>query len=291
MSITAAQVAELRQLTSCGFMDCKNALTAVNGDMEKAIEFLREKGIAAAQKKASSVAAEGMTKIKMHINGQLAVMIEVNCETDFVSRDPLFQQFVDRIVEIALNHRIDQLEALSQFVVEENKTIEQWRQELVSKIGENIVIRRIALIETKGFIGIYSHHDRISVAVAVIGGDAELAKDLAMHIAASRPSYIHAQEVSSQVLDQERKIYEVQAKESGKPENIIQKMVEGRLQKFLNEVTLVGQPFVKNPDVVVQQLLKDKKATVEKFVRFELGEGIEKEKKDFAAEVMSQITK
>lgn len=286
MSITASQVKELREMTGCGMMDCKNALVEVNGDSEKAVELLRKKGIAKADKKAGRIAAEGVITIKA--NGHEAVMLEINSETDFVARDKNFTSFVEKVSEAALKNKIDTIEKLSAQEVD-GKPIEELRKELIIKVGENIHIRRIIHIETSGHIGIYLHGTKIGVLVVTKGGDEALAKDVAMHIAASKPQVVLPKQVAAEVIAKEKEIFIAQAKESGKPDNIIEKMVEGRIKKFLNEVSLIGQPFVKNPDQTIEALLKEKKASVEIFVRYELGEGIEKEKIDFAKEVSNCI--
>lgn len=287
MAITASQVAELRKATDCGMMDCKKALVESDGDMEKAIEFLRKKGIAKAAKRADKIAAEGKIICKQADN--IAVMLEINCETDFVARDENFTNFCEEVAQIALDNAIDSLDALSECNMKHGETVDTARQALTAKIGEHINIRRIALIETTGRLGCYVHGDRIGVIVAMESGDDDVAKDIAMHIAASHPIVVLPEQVDEALLERERDIAKAQAIESGKPENIAEKMVEGRLRKYVNEVSLVGQPYVKDPNVTVGEYLNQQKAEVESFIRFALGEGIEKRVEDFAAEVMSQI--
>jgi elongation factor Ts len=289
MTITAAQVKELRQLTGCGMMDCKKALTEANGDMEKACDILRTKGKAKASKKAGRVAAEGVIALKSSSDNQQAVMLEINSETDFVARDDNFLNFVNTVTEKALAGKVGEIDTLANTILAENKTVEQVRQELVAKIGENINVRRVAFMRTDGVIGAYLHGTRIGVLVALTG-DIALAKDIAMHIAASKPLIITPEQIDPGVLAKEKEIYRAQALESGKPENIIEKMVSGRIKKYLNEISLIGQPYVKNPDISVGQLLKEKNASVESFVRFELGEGIEKKVENFVQEVKAIIS-
>ncbi len=289
MSITAAQVKELRQATGCGMMDCKKALAEADGDMEKASDILRTKGIAKAAKKAGRIAAEGVIALRKTTDNKQAVMLEINSETDFVARDENFLQFVDMVVTKALDEKADNVETLSNIIIEADKTIEQVRQELIVKIGENINLRREVFIITDGVIGDYLHGTRIGVLVALKGGDVALAKDIAMHVAAAKPLIVTPKQADQEMLAREKEIYHAQALETGKPEHIVEKIVAGRIKKYLDEISLQGQPFVKNPDISVGQLLKEKNAQVEAFIRFELGEGIEKKEEDFAAEVKAQV--
>lgn len=281
MTITASQVKELRQITGCGMMDCKKALAEASGDMEKASDILRTKGMAKAAKKAGRVAAEGMIALRISTDNKQAIILEVNSETDFVARDENFLNFVNMVADKALAEKAADVEALS--------SIEPARQELIAKIGENINVRRVALVQSSGIVGTYLHGTRIGVLVALNNGDIDLAKDIAMHIAAAKPLVVSPEQLDQEVLAKEREIYRAQALESGKPDNIIDKMVEGRIKKYLDEVSLQGQPFVKNPDITIGQLLKEKNAQVERFVRFELGEGIEKKTENFADEVKAQV--
>lgn len=291
MTITAAMVQELRKLTDAPMMDCKNALVEANGNMEVAIDNLRKKGLSKADKKAGRVAAEGAVVTATSQDGRHAVMIEINSETDFVARHVDFTEFTKRVAELALQNKITTVDALLAAPYADGKTVEEIRKELVAKIGENIQIRRIVFVETDGVIGQYIHSGRIGVLVSVQPGKLDLAKDLAMHIAASRPEVVSPEDVSAEKIEKEKEIFRAQALESGKPADIIEKMIGGRINKFLSEVSLQGQPFVKNPDKTVGQLLKEENAKVVSFVRYEVGEGIEKQVTDFAAEVHAQINK
>ncbi len=285
MSITAAQVKELRERTGAGMMECKKALVETGGDMDAALEHLRKSGLAKADKKAGRVAAEGA--IVHASEGARAVLVEVNCETDFVAKDENFRKFAEEVAQLAL--QADDIEALRNMSMSGGESVEDTRQQLVAKIGENVQVRRMESLDAgDGAIGSYIHGGRIGVMVAVSGGDEELARDIAMHVAALNPGYRDAQDVPEEVLAKEREILIAQAKDSGKPADIIEKMVTGRLNKHLAEITLTGQPFVKDGDVTVGKLLKQKGASVVDYVRLEVGEGIEKEESDFASEVMQQ---
>ncbi len=285
MEITASLVKELRERTGAGMMDCKAALKDANGDIESAIEIMRKSGAAKAAKKAGRIAAEGIISIKQKEND--IVMIEVNCETDFVAKDDNFLSFSEAIVDVIMEHDVNDIDNLLKLNFE-NQTIEEATQQLVTKIGEKVTIRRFEKYSIKNQVGIYLHGTRIGVVVEIEGGDQELAKDIAMHIAASKPLYINEDNVSKEVLDKEREIYVSQAKESGKPEEIIKKMVDGRIKKYIKEITLLGQPFVKDPDQSIEKILKSAEANVLSFIRYEVGEGIEKRSDNFAEEVMSQ---
>jgi len=285
MEITASLVKELRERTGAGMMDCKAALKDANGDIESAIEIMRKSGAAKAAKKAGRIAAEGIISIKQKEND--IVMIEVNCETDFVAKDDNFLSFSEAIVDVIMEHDVNDIDNLLKLNFE-NQTIEEATQQLVTKIGEKVTIRRFEKCSIKNQVGIYLHGTRIGVVVEIEGGDQELAKDIAMHIAASKPLYINEDNVSKEVLDKEREIYTAQAKESGKPEEIIKKMVDGRIKKYIKEITLLGQPFVKDPDQSIEGILKLAEANVRSFIRYEVGEGIEKRSDNFAEEVMSQ---
>jgi elongation factor Ts len=285
MQITAALVKELRERTSAGMMECKKALTETQGDIEAAIELMRKSGQAKADKKAGRVAAEG--RIEIAIDGPTAVIAEVNSETDFVAKDPSFQAFAAECAAAALDSGVTDVASLME-VERDGQTLETRRAALIAKIGENIQMRRFERVHTDGVLGAYLHGSRIGVLVSMSGGDESLAKDIAMHIAASRPICVDADQVPADTVEKEREIFRAQAQESGKPAEIVEKMIEGRIRKFLAEVTLVGQPFVKNPDQTVGQLLKENGATVTGFVRYEVGEGIEKKVENFAEEVMAQ---
>jgi elongation factor Ts len=285
MQITAALVKELRERTGAGMMECKKALTETQGDIEAAIELMRKSGQAKADKKAGRIAAEG--RVEIASDGPAAVIAEVNSETDFVAKDPGFQAFSAECAAAALDSGAIDVASLME-VERDGQTLESRRAALIAKIGENIQMRRFERVHTDGVLGVYLHGSRIGVLVSMSGGDEDLAKDVAMHIAASRPICVDTDQVPAETVEKEREIFRAQAQESGKPAEIVDKMIEGRIRKFLAEVTLVGQPFVKNPDQTVGQLLKDKGATVTGFVRYEVGEGIEKKVENFAEEVMAQ---
>lgn len=285
-TITAALVKELRERTGVGMMECKKALIATGGDIEKAIEEMRKSGIAKAAKKAGRIAAEGL--ISIAVNGTTAAMTEINCETDFVARDASFISFAKQVTDKALADNITDIESLSSADLVE-ASVDQTRQALVAKIGENINVRRVSVLTSNGVIGSYRHGEKIGVLVALNGGDADLAKDIAMHIAASRPIVLSPNEMPAEQVEKEKAIFIAQAQESGKPDNIIEKMVGGRINKFLNENSLHGQAFIKDLDMTVGKLLQQHNASVDKFIRFEVGEGIEKQEDNFAAEVMEQV--
>lgn len=275
--VTASMVKELRERTAAGMMECKKALVEANGDIELAIDNMRKSGQAKAAKKAGRVAAEGVIISKISADKQFGVILEINCETDFVAKDAGFLAFSDKVATTALADRISDV-AVLQAKFEEERTA------LVAKIGENIGIRRIAEI-TGDIVGSYQHGARIGVLVAANGADDELVKHVAMHIAASKPEYVDPSDVPADVVEHERQIQIDIAMQSGKPREIAEKMVEGRMRKFTGEVSLTGQPFIMEPSKTVGDLLKEKKAAVATFIRFEVGEGIEKVEVDFAAEV------
>jgi elongation factor Ts len=280
-------VKELRDRTGAGMMECKKALVETGGDIDAAIEHLRKSGLAKADKKAGRVAAEGA--VIAAGNDSNAVLVEINCETDFVAKDDNFLGFANRVAEIALENGNDDVQALNEADFADGETVEARRQQLVAKLGENIQVRRIAHMTIEGgVIGHYIHGGRIGVLVGITGGDDALARDIAMHVAALNPQYVDENSVPADVLEREKDILKAQAEDSGKPAEIIEKMITGRLRKHLAEITLVGQPFVKDGDVTVGKLLKDAGAEVAGMVRLEVGEGIEKEESDFAAEVMEQ---
>ncbi len=289
MAITAALVKELRERTGAGMMECKKALVETDGDIEAAIENMRKSGQAKAAKKAGRTAADGVIVIKMSPDSKSAAVVEVNCETDFVAKDENFQSFADAVGERVLSSDAADVEALMATSLHEGEdtTIEEARQALVAKIGENMNVRRFQRMSTDGVFATYQHGVRIGVIVDM-DADAELGRDIAMHVAATNPVCVDEQGVPPEMLAKERDIVETQAKESGKPDNIVEKMVEGRMRKYLAEITLKGQPFVKDPDTTVGKLLDGKGASVKGFVRFEVGEGIEKKVEDFREEVMAQ---
>lgn len=289
-SISAGLVMQLRERTGAGMMECKKFLISTNGDIEEAIMEMRKAGQAKADKKADRVAAEGVIVIARTVDASSAVMIEINSETDFVARDTNFTDFADGVVQAALNTTTLDVAELSNQKVQDGSTIEQARQQLVAKIGENIKLRRVARLHCEGgVVGTYLHGTRIGVMVAVKNGSEALAKDIAMHIAASKPIVVSRDQVSSEAIENEREVFTAQAKESGKPQDIIDKMIEGRINKFVDEVSLLGQPYVKDPNVKVGQLLKEQNAEVISFIRFEVGEGIEKKEDNFVEEVMAQV--
>jgi len=292
MAITAGLVKELRERTGAGMMECKKALVDAKGDIEKAIEAMRKAGQAKADRKAGRIAAEGLIAIALDPQRTLGAMVEVNCETDFVAKEDGFQAFATQVAEQTLHVRPATLEALlsTRLPGAEDATIEERRRQLVARIGENIAVRRLVFLESaRGQVGAYIHGGRIGVLVAVNGGDETLAKDIAMHIAASRPVCVGGSDIPADLLAKEREIFAAQAAATGKPPEIVEKMVTGRLKKFVAEVTLLGQPFVKDPDISVAKLLAENDATVEGFQRFEVGEGVERTRENFAGEVMAQI--
>jgi elongation factor Ts len=293
MGITAAQVKELRERTGSGMMECKKALVDASGDMEAAIEALRKTGLAKADKKASRVAAEGLVVIETGDDDKSAAIVEVNCETDFVAKKEDFQAFASAIAKRVLKDNPADLDALMAMPLNDADatTVEEARKALIATIGENITVRRFIRVESDNPIASYRHGVRIGVLVEVAGGDAALGKDLAMHIAAHdpRPVCVSEDQVPEEMIAAERDIFTAQARESGKPDDIIEKMISGRIRKFLGEITLLGQSFVKDPDQTVGKLLKGANASVVCFERVELGEGIEKKSENFADEVMAQV--
>jgi elongation factor Ts len=291
MSITAETVKQLRERTGAGMMECKKALVETGGDLDAAAELMRKQGLAKADKKATRIAAEGVINLERSADGLAAAMVEVNCETDFVARGEDFRAFAKAVASRAIAERPQTLDALLQARLDGAETIEERRRALVAKIGENIGVRRFALLAAPQHLGAYTHGTRIGVLVAVKGGDAQLAHDLAMHVAASNPRYLSQREVPAEVMAKEREILTEQAQGEGKAPEIVAKMVEGRLRKSLGEITLLGQPFVKDPDTTVEKLLKGAGAQVVAFERFEVGAGIEKKQEDYVAEVMAQVKK
>ncbi|HFQ91487.1 MAG TPA: elongation factor Ts [Chromatiales bacterium] len=292
MSISASLVKELRERTGSGMMECKKALVETNGDIEAAIELMRKSGLAKAGKKAGRTAAEGCIFMQLSDDGKLGAMLEVNCETDFVAKGDDFQDFAKALMRRLLDERPTDLQALLGLTFSDDMDVETARKALIAKIGENINVRRFAIYEAReagNRVGGYLHGSRIGVMVEMQGADGDMVKDIAMHIAASRPEAISEADVPAELLAKEKEIITAQAADTGKPAEIIEKMVQGRLRKYLAEITLLGQPFVKDPDVSVGKLLEGASATVLRFERFEVGEGIEKAEEDFAAEVMAQV--
>ena len=287
MAITAAMVKELRESTGAGMMDAKKALVENDGNMEAAVDWLRTKGLAKAAKKSGRTAAEGLVAVQ--VSGGKGVAVEVNSETDFVTKGSAFIDFVEALGALALKNKPESVESFVSQKLDSGETVDEAREGIIAKIGENISVRRVQIVSTdSGVLGAYKHGDRIAVLAVLSSEDAELAKDVAMHIAASRPECVSEDQLSSELLEREKAIFIEQAKESGKPDNIIEKMIVGRMKKFVNEVTLYGQAFVKDPDMTVGDLVKSKNSEVLSFVRYEVGEGIEKKEDNFVEEVMAQ---
>ena len=290
MAITANQVKELREITGLGMMECKAALTECNGDQNAAIDLLRKKAGAKVEKKAGRTAAEGAIGISLGADRKLAAMAEVNSETDFVAKGDDFIAFANAVAAGAAKHNPVDVEALKNVALDDGQTVGQAREALVVKLGENINVRRFVRYRSdKGHIGAYVHGRKIGVLVEIEGGSEALARDIAMHIAASRPECVDKDQVPADVIAKEREIFTAQAATSGKPPEIVEKMVQGRINKFLGEITLLGQPFVKDPETTVDKLLKTANAKVLRFMRYEVGEGIDRGSNDFAAEVMAQV--
>lgn len=293
MQITAGMVKELRERTGAGMMDCKKSLEEANGDIEVAIEAMRKSGVAKAARKAGRIAAEGNIVIESNEGTGDTVLLEVNSETDFVARDENFQAFAGKVAATVLENKPDDIDALMTLALAsgDGQTVEEARLQLVAKIGENISVRRFVLHKQQGDrTGIYLHGTRIGVLVDMQGGNDELARDIAMHVAGHQPPpvCISDQEIPAETLEKEKEIFVAQARESGKPDDIIEKMVAGRIAKFKKEITLLGQPFVKDPDITVEKLLAGAGAKVNRFIRYEVGEGMEKRSDNFAEEVMAQ---
>jgi elongation factor Ts len=288
MNITADSVKQLRERTGAGMMECKKALVETQGDLDAAAELMRKTGLAKADKKAARVAAEGIIAIER--SGNHAVMVEVNCETDFVGRSDEFTGFARDVAQLALATAPANVEALLT-QSKDGATLDERRRALIAKIGEKIDVRRFVRVTSTGPLGAYTHGTRIGSLVAMQGGDEPLAKDLAMHVAALNPAYIDSADVPADVVEKEREILTEQTKGEKKPPDIIAKMVYGRLRKYFAEITLMGQPFVKDPDTSVEKLVKKAGAKVTQMVRYEVGAGIEKKQEDFVSEVMAQVKK
>ncbi len=290
MAITASLVKELRERTGAGMMECKKALVETDGDIEAAIEMMRKSGAAKADKKAGRVAAEGKIAVATSDDGTTAVLVEVNSETDFAAKDDGFQAFVKAVTDCALANEPADADALSGMALASGETVEEGRKALISVIGENITVRRCTVVKRQGDnLGTYSHGVRIGVIVDLKGGSEEMARDIAMHIAASKPVCVKQDDVPAELVEKEKVIFAAQAAESGKPAEIIEKMMVGKVKKFLNEQSLYGQPFVKDPDQNVEKLVKSADADVLSFNRLEVGEGIEKKVENFADEVAAQM--
>jgi elongation factor Ts len=294
MSITAATVKELRERTGAGMMECKKALQEAGGDIESAIEAMRKSGQAKAAKKAGRITAEGAVVIELAADGKRGVMVEINCETDFVAKDSNFTAFAASVAKTALVCDAPDAEALLAIPLADDPatTVNAAREALITKVGENIQVRRLVRFDgVSGTLYSYRHGLRIGVIVELTGGDETLGRDLAMHVAASNPLCVSAAEVPPKTMEKEREIFRAQALDSGKPANIVEKMIEGRVRKFMEEVTLLGQAFVKDPEQTVEKLLKQAGAAVRRFARIEVGEGLEKRSDNFADEVMAQVNK
>ncbi len=291
MQITASMVKELRERTGSGMMECKKALQEADGDIDVAIENMRKSGLAKADKKSGRVAAEGRVVIEISDDAKSAAVVEVNCETDFVSGGDDFLSFVQAVAKTALANKPADIAALSELTLDgSDETIEVARKAMIARIGENIQLRRFELVSTEnGMLGSYLHGTRMGVLVDMENGNEELIKDVAMHIAASNPLCVSEADVPADVLEKEKDILRAQALESGKPADIVEKMLTGRIRKYLAEITLLGQSFVKDPDKTIETLLSDAGARVNCFVRYEVGEGIEKKQENFADEVMAQV--
>ena len=289
MAITASMVKELRERTGVGMMDCKKALTEADGDLDLAAENLRKKGAAAADKKAGRIAAEGLIGLSTDDAGQAAAIVEINSETDFVAKADDFIAYTAAVAEAALAEKPADLEALLN-VPMNGSTVEEQRKELIGKLGENMGVRRFELVGGNGNpVYNYTHGAKIVVVVEMEGGDETLGRDIAMHIAASKPVCVVPEDIPAEMLAKEKEIFTAQAKGSGKPDNIIEKIITGRIAKYVNEICLTGQPFVKDPDTKVGKLLEQNNAKVLSFVRYEVGDGLEKKQEDFAAEVAAQL--
>lgn len=288
MAITASLVKELRERTGSGMMECKKALVETDGDIEAAAELMRKSGAAKADKKAGRVAADGAIKASVSADGKSAVMLEINSETDFVAKDDNFQAFAEAVLAAVAQHKPTSVGDLSAIEMSDGQTVEEARQALISKVGENIKVRRFEILESNASIASYLHGARIGVLIDA-SADSDLARDIAMHIAAVNPQFVDQDSIPAEFVEKEKAILIAQAESSGKPPEIIEKMIQGRLNKFLAEVSLLGQPFVKDPDQTVAKLLSGAGAVVNGFVRYEVGEGIEKKVEDFAAEVASQL--
>ncbi|MDF1654484.1 MAG: translation elongation factor Ts [Coxiellaceae bacterium] len=292
--ITAAMVKELRERTGAPMMKCKKFLQEVDGDMEEAIKAMRKADPKAADKRADKIAAEGIVRVATSDDGKKAWIAEINCETDFVARDENFKQYAQQLMQRIVAEDVADVDAAMAMAYEagSDKTFEQARQELVAKIGENVKLRRLEVLSAEGLVGQYLHGDRIGVIVATSADNVDVAKDVAMHVAASKPNVVSGDDMPAEVLKAERDIYTAQAAESGKPAEIVEKMVEGRVKKFLKENSLLGQPFVKDPNQSVEAMLKaNGDVKVSGFVRYEVGDGIEKKVDNFAEEVMAQAGK
>jgi elongation factor Ts len=289
MSITAAMVKELRERTGSGMMECKKALVETNGDMETAIENMRKSGLAKADKKSGRTAAEGLIGVKVSDDAKTVAMVDVNSETDFVAKGDDFVNFINDVTNTLLTSDAETDEQLMAMTLSNGETVDDTRRALIAKLGENITVRRFVKYTAEGGNACYLHGNKIGVIVELAKNDPELGKDVAMHIAAINPTYVSEDEVSPETIEKEKEIFTAQALESGKPAEIVEKMIVGRIKKFLAEITLVGQAFIKDDKTTVGSLLKSKGNSVVRFSRYEVGEGIEKKEENFAEEVMAQV--
>lgn len=290
MSITAEMVKELRERTGSGMMECKRALVEANGDMDLAVENMRKAGLAKADKKSGRIAAEGIIGAKVSSDEKKVAIVEINCETDFVAKSPDFVNFVNNVVDTLLTADVKTNEALSAMLLADGVTVDDTRRALIAKLGENITVRRFDKFQTSaGGTACYLHGNKIGVIVELAAADKDLGKDVAMHIAASKPICVSEDQVAQETIEKEKEIFKAQASESGKPAEIIEKMVAGRISKYFSEVTLLGQPFIKDDKITVGKLLASKGNNVIRFSRLEVGEGIEKKEENFAEEVMAQV--
>ncbi len=289
MKISAIEVKKLRALTNAGMMDCKKALVESQGDFQKAILVLKESGQSKADSKSGRVAAHGIVSIEIEKAQRLALVLEINCETDFAAKDNQFVEFSNQISNLLVNEKIENIDQLMDCSISKFERVEDFRKSVVAKLGENITIRRFVRIFYQGTLGSYVHGNKIAALVDVDIDDKNLAKDLAMHVAASKPKYIVQTDIPKAIIDEESRILRSQAEQEGKPKEIIEKIVTGKLNKHLNEITLLGQEYIKDPDLNISQLLKKSNATVNLFVRYEVGEGIEQQDKNFADEVKEQV--
>ena len=289
MKISAIEVKKLRALTNAGMMDCKKALVESQGDFQKAILVLKESGQSKADSKSGRVAAHGIVSIEIEKAQRLALVLEINCETDFAAKDNQFVEFSNQISNLLVNEKIENIDQLMDCSISKFERVEDFRKSVVAKLGENITIRRFVRIFYQGTLGSYVHGNKIAALVDVDIDDKNLAKDLAMHVAASKPKYIVQTDIPKAIIDEESRILRLQAEQEGKPKEIIEKIVTGKLNKHLNEMTLLGQEYIKDPDLIVSRLLKKSNATINLFVRYEVGEGIEQKDKNFADEVKEQV--
>jgi elongation factor Ts len=288
-AISASLVKELRERTGAGMMECKRALEESKGDINAAIEHMRKTGQAKADKKAGRVTAEGLILLRISDDTKHGILLEINSETDFVARDTNFVDFANAVAEQAIKHNAESIDALLALKLANGETVEQQRQSLVAKLGENIQLRRYQRVDSSRKLAGYVHGGRIAALVEFEGGDATLGKDIAMHIVANNPQFIKSEQVPAAVINKEKEIFSAQAAASGKPANIIEKMVEGQVKKYLEEISLINQPFLKDPEQTIGKLLNHANANVYSFVRFAVGEGIEKKTDNFAEEVMAQV--